>query len=206
LSEAARKEFVTESGRDVDLVLSTEGLVEMIDESGLVFNELDPEAFDMPFGLASGAGVIFGVTGGVTEAVLRKVAHKIDPKLLSLIPFSGIRGNETIKEAAVTLGGREVRIAVVHGLANAEILIQRIKSGEAKYDIVEVMACPEGCISGAGQPLAFLEQRKSRAKGLYTIDKMSQIKSSDENPMMESLYRDIIKDKNHELLHVHYGG
>ncbi|MCC8058375.1 [FeFe] hydrogenase, group A [Cloacibacillus sp.] len=202
-AEAAREEFRGELGPDVDYVITTQELIQMIKESGIVFSELEPEAVDMPFGTMSGAGVIFGVTGGVTEAVLRRVISDKSAAALRTITFKGVRGGDGIKSATVKYGDRELKIAVVSGLGNAHELIKRIKEGE-HYDFVEVMACPGGCVCGAGQPFILREGKVSRGKGLYSADKMSSIKRSEENPLMLSLYSGLLKGRVHDLLHVHY--
>lgn len=202
-AEAAREEFRTAAGPDTDYVITTQELVQMIKESGLVFAELEPEAVDMPFGTMSGAGVIFGVTGGVTEAVLRRIISDKSVAALQAIAFKGVRGNEGIKEAVVKYGDKELRIAVVSGLGNAHELIKRIKAGE-RYDFVEVMACPGGCVCGAGQPFVLHDGKESRGRGLYAADKMSSIKRSEENPLMLSLYSGLLKGRVHDLLHVRY--
>jgi NADH-quinone oxidoreductase subunit G len=176
----------------------------MIRESGIVFRELDPESVDMPFATKSGASLIFGVTGGVTEAVLRRIAKDDSRTTLSHISFSGVRGMESVKETYVTYGDRQLHIAVVSGLGNAETLIEKIKSGEAHYDLIEVMACPGGCISGAGQPYISFRHREKRGDALYRADKTSTIKRSQDNPMMNELYNGVLKGKVHELLHTHY--
>jgi NADH-quinone oxidoreductase subunit G len=204
--EAQREEFVTEGERDVDYVLTTQELAWMFQEAGITFAELEPEAPDMPFGMASGAGVIFGVTGGVTEAVIRRVVKDKSSASLHNIGFTGVRGMSGIKETSIKLGERVLKIAVVSGLMNAENLIQKMQSGEAHYDFVEVMACPGGCISGAGQPFTLNEGKLNRAKGIYSTDKLSQIKRSQDNPMVASLYDGMLKDKAHELLHISYDG
>ena len=202
-AEAAREEFRGELGPDVDYVITTQELIQMIKESGIVFSELEPEAVDMPFGTMSGAGVIFGVTGGVTEAVLRRIISDKSAAALRTIAFKGVRGGDGIKSAAVKYGDRELKIAVVSGLGNAHELLKRIKEGE-HYDFVEVMACPGGCVCGAGQPFILREGKVSRGKGLYSADKMSSIKRSEENPLMLSLYSGLLKGRVHDLLHVHY--
>ena len=176
----------------------------MIRESGIVFNELEPESVDMPFGTMSGAGVIFGVTGGVTEAVLRKIASDNTRGTLQAISFLGVRGLKDVKEATVNYGGNDYHIAVVSGLANADRLMEQIKSGEKHYDLVEVMACPGGCISGAGQPYISHRHRAKRGEGLYRTDRISTIKRSQDNPLMDELYATVLKGKEHELLHVSY--
>lgn len=200
--EAKREEFSKNGVPDVDYVITTQELISMIRQAGIVFPELEPEAVDMPFDLSSGAGVIFGVTGGVTEAVIRKVLADKSNAALRAIVFNGVRGMEGTKEASITVGDREIKIAIVSGLRNAENLIQKIQSGESKYDFVEVMACPGGCISGGGQPFEKLEGKLKRSAGIYQSDKMSTIKRTADNPLMKSLYSGLLKGKNHELLHV----
>ncbi|MDR2176698.1 MAG: [FeFe] hydrogenase, group A [Treponema sp.] len=200
--EAARDEFKVEGRPRVDYVLTTQELIRMIQESGIVFNELAPEAVDMPFGTYSGAGVIFGVSGGVTEAVLRRLSD--DTSSRNILAWQGLRGMAGVKTAAVTHRGRELRIAVVSGLKNASDLIRRIRAGEERYDFVEVMACPGGCVSGAGQPLASREGKEERGQGLYSADRLCYIKRSHENPLMKDLYNGVLKGRVRELLHVDY--
>ncbi len=199
--EAARPEFSTDGIPDVDYVITTQELAMMIQESGMVFAELEQEALDMPFGLTSGAGIMFGVTGGVAEAVLRHCYSDKTSKALKELAFVGTRGMEGIKEASVELEGKTIRIAVVHGLKNVEKLINAIRNGERQYDFVEVMACPGGCIGGAGQPIPESDSvRKQRAKGLYTAENLSQIRRSEENPAIIALYNGILRGK-HKMLH-----
>ncbi|MDD5935135.1 MAG: [FeFe] hydrogenase, group A [Clostridiales bacterium] len=203
--EAAREEFIRNGVPDVDYVLTTTEVVKMIKEIGIQFNELDPEAPDMPFSLYSGAGVIFGVTGGVTEAAVRRVVADKSPKALRDIEFLGFRGMEGVKICELPMSEElTLRIAVVSGLGNAEALIEKIESGEEHFDFVEVMACPGGCISGAGQPFSHKSEKDARAHGMYKADKVSQIKRSEENPLMMSLYNGLLKHRTHELLHVSY--
>lgn len=202
--EAQRKELYLKDNPATDAVITTQELIKMIRESGIVFRELDPESVDMPFATKSGASLIFGVTGGVTEAVLRRIAKDDSRTTLSHISFSGVRGMESVKETYVTYGDRQLHIAVVSGLGNAETLIEKIKSGEAHYDLIEVMACPGGCISGAGQPYISFRHREKRGDALYRADKTSTIKRSQDNPMMNELYNGVLKGKVHELLHTHY--
>jgi NADH-quinone oxidoreductase subunit G len=178
----------------------------MIKESGIIFSEIEPEAVDMPFGASSGAGVIFGVTGGVTEAVIRRVLDDKSTTTLRAIAFNGVRGMKGVKETTVTVGDRDLKVAIVSGLKNADDVVQKIKSGETHYDFVEVMACPGGCVCGAGQPFTKTEGKLKRGAGLYEADKMSSIKRSEENPVMMSLYSGLLKGKVHKLLHVHYKG
>ena len=202
--EAEREEFVRNGKPDIDAVLTTKELAKMIRELGIQFNDIEPSAPDQPFSIRSGAGVIFGASGGVTEAALRRVAERSNSALTE-IRYSGVRGLEGIKTFTTMIGEKEVRVAVVSGLANAESLIQLIESGEEHFDFVEVMACPTGCIGGAGQPEGFLSDKEARAAGLYTADKSALVKRSDENPVVQQLYETgLLKDRAHELLHVHY--
>ncbi len=202
--EAGRDEFKNPDGEQyVDYVITTQELIHMVKESGIVFRELIPEAIDKPFGAMTGAGVIFGVTGGVTEAVLRRVATDKTPTTYLSISYTGVRGMQGVKEAEIQLGDRTLKIAMVSGLKNAVNLIEAIKAG-AHYDFVEVMACPGGCVSGAGQPFSTSEGKANRGKALYSADRVTSIKSSEDNPIIEMMYKDIIKDKAHDLLHVHY--
>lgn len=203
--EAAREEFKVDGIPNVDYVITTQELIQMIKEAGLIFDDIEPEAVDTPFSTATGAGVIFGVTGGVTEAVLRRISSDKTKTGLMSITYKGVRGMEGVKETTVMYGDRELRIAIVSGLKNASDLIEKIKGGE-HYDFVEVMACPGGCVSGAGQPFATFAAKKNRGKGLYAADKLCTIKRSEESPLMMSLYNGILKDRVHEMLHVHYKG
>ena len=176
----------------------------MIKEIGILFDRIEGESTDMPFALHSGAGEIFGVTGGVTEAAVRRVVADKSPKALKDIEFMGFRGMDGVKICEVDEGGLNLRIAVVSGLANAEALIRKIESGEEHFDFVEVMACPGGCVAGAGQPFARRKEKRMRGEGLYKLDKSSQLKRSEENPLVMDLYDDLLKNRTHELLHVHY--
>ena len=147
--EASREEFVRNSRPDVDYVLTSEEVIGMFKEIGIRFDRLEPEAYDMPFSIYSGAGVIFGATGGVTEAAVRRVVADKSPKALKDIEFIGTRGMASTKICELDLGERTVRIGIVSGLGNAEELIKKIESGEEHFDFVEVMACPGGCVAGA---------------------------------------------------------
>lgn len=201
-AEITRPEHFTDGEQNVDYVLTTTEITRMIQEAGIDLAQVQPEALDMPFGLSSGAGAIFGVTGGVTEAVLRRLVNNNRTEALEEISFSGIRGVEGIKEAKIDLNGREVKIAVVNGLHCAEELLDKMKAGEAHYDFVEVMACKRGCIAGGGQPVPIGPRtKKARLEGIYKIDSMAQIKLSNENPIITEVYAGILKGKEHKLLH-----
>lgn len=200
--EILRPESTTNGKQDIDYVLTTTELIGMIRKAGIRFENLEIEATDMPFGIGSGAGVIFGVTGGVTEAVLRRLREGHNRVEMEKIKFSGVRGEEGLKEVEFDYNGRTIRAAVVSGLGNANNLMKRIKKGEVQYDFVEVMACRRGCIMGGGQPVPVdPESRIARSKGIYDTDINTQIKKSNENPLVQSLYDGLLKGKTHELLH-----
>lgn len=200
--EILRPDNFTDGKQDTDYVLTTVEIIRMIKQVGIRFEKLAGEAADMPFSIASGGGAIFGATGGVTEAVLRYLSPEKNYKALNAISFTGIRGEEGIKETTVTLGERQVRIAIVHGLANAGRLLEAIKRGEKAYDFVEVMACRRGCIMGGGQPAqAGPRTRKGRMEGIYRVDANSNIRFPDENPAVKQLYDGLLKGSEHRLLH-----
>ena len=202
--EAVRPNSFTHGEQDTDIVLTTTELTRMIKNFGIAFDKIEPEACDMPFGLSSGGGVIFGVTGGVTEAVLRRLATDHNPATLNAIAACGIRGEEGIKEATIPYNGVDVNICVVSGLANARKVMEQVRSGEKQYHLIEVMACRRGCIMGGGQPIpAGPRHKAARAQGLYKADKDRILRKSDENPLMDVFYNGYFKGKAHELLHNH---
>jgi len=207
--EAQRPEFSKDGVMDIDAVLTTKELGRMIKEAGIEFNELDPESLDMPLGFKTGAGVIFGNTGGVSEAVLRYASEKITGETLKDVNFAEVRGLDGIKEANINIGGIDLSLAVVHTLSNAKVIAEQVKAGDCKYDIVEVMACPGGCISGAGQPQSWDSSvTKKRAKAIYDIDKKLQLHKPQENHYVTQCYKDTLGEvgghKAHELLHTEY--
>ena len=201
--EAERKESYTHEEKDTDYVLTTTELIRMIDAHGINFEALPSESCDMPFGIGSGGGVIFGTTGGVTEAVLRRLIEGHDPATLRAIAECGARGDEGIKEFSVPYNGLDVKICVASGLANARKVLESVKSGEKEYHFIEVMACPGGCVMGGGQPVYGTKVRRAetRTKGLYEADGGMAIKKSNENPLMDVFYNGYFKGKAHELLH-----
>lgn len=203
--EAQREEFLGKDGsRNVDAVITTDELTHMLKEAGILLNEIDPEPVDHPYDNASGAAVIFGVTGGVTEAVLRNVVKDKSRSALMKLSNVGERGNEGLKIfEPTTEDGVELRIGVASGLANAEKLLGMLKNGE-KFDIIEIMACPGGCVAGGGQPFVHADVRKTRGKGLYDTDRMLSIRHSESNASVQALYDRLLKGREHELLHVHY--
>jgi NADH-quinone oxidoreductase subunit G len=207
--EARLDKFRHDRETDVDFVITTQELIRMIDEAGIRFERLEPESLDNPFGMKTGAALLFGASGGVSEAVLRQAGEALGAARDDLVAFQAVRGDEAIREVELTIGDQRLRLAVVSGLANAQSLLERVEAGEAQYDLIEVMACPGGCVNGAGNP-----PRKSRdtvaarTKGLHSADKMLDLRRSDENHQLISLYERAIGEvgghRAHELLHTTY--
>lgn len=207
--EASRPEMGRNGQQDVDIVLTTRELIKLIKYVGLSLTELPESDFDSPLGVGSGAGAIFGATGGVMEAALRTVYEKVTGKTLKKLEFTAVRGFECIKEATVTINGRDIRLAVVHTLKNARKIMEQVKKGISPYDFIEVMACPGGCIGGGGQPIGTTNAiRQKRMAALYEIDKNMPLRKSHENPEIITLYKDFLgeplSEKAHELLHTTY--
>jgi iron-only hydrogenase group A len=211
--EAQREEMSSSGSLDIDASLTTRELARMIKQAGIDFKSLPDEEFDQPFGEATGAGVIFGTTGGVMEAAIRTVYEILEKKPLENLNVEPVRGLEGIKEATLNICGKDVKVAVAHGSANAKALLEKIKAGE-HYDFVEMMACPGGCIHGGGQPVvdaytrATVDVKAERAKALYSEDEKATLRKSHENPVIQKLYADFLGEpcghKSHELLHTHY--
>ena len=199
---------------DIDVSLTTRELAAMIKRAGIRFRDLPDEQFDPAFGIASGAGHIFGVTGGVMEAALRTVAEIVTGKPLENVEFHEVRGLKDIREAEYDLAGTKVRVAVTSGLENAKKLLDMVKSGEKQYHFIEVMACPGGCVNGGGQPHQsgdvrnFTDLRAERAKALYSEDAGMSLRKSHENPVIKELYESYLgkpgSHKAHEILHTSY--
>lgn len=207
-AEAVRAGFAAEDAADVDFVLTTQELARMIEEAGFQFDELEEEAFDLPFGFKTGAGVIFGASGGVSEAVLRhvQVGAQGAPEPVAWQDDPNLPG---VRWAGVLLDGREVRVAAVYGLANAKRLCEAAQAGECAYDLVEVMACPGGCVGGAGQPVTLERDAvRRRAAGLFGDDRRMQLHNSGENFMVKDLYRERLGEVGganaHRLLHTEF--
>ena len=201
--EAQRPESYTKGERDTDIVLTTQELVRMIDAHGISFDRMPSEACDMPFGIGSGGGVIFGATGGVTEAVLRRLCDGHDAVSLNTIAECGVRGEQGIKEFTIPYKGMEIRMCVASGLANARKVLEAVASGEKQFHFIEIMACPGGCVMGGGQPTDGTKvlRTESRTRGLYAADGDMAIKKSNENPLVDVFYNGYFKGKAHELLH-----
>lgn len=208
--EAARPEMGTNGIPDVDLVISTRELSKMIKEAGIDFNSLDEENFDSPLGESTGAGVIFGTTGGVMEAALRTAYEWITGEELADVEFANVRGAEGIREATISIKDTEVKVAMASGLGNARELLEKIREGKEHYHMIEIMACPGGCIDGGGQPYirGNTDIIKKRRVALYTEDRNKTLRKSHENPFIQELYKDFLGkpygEKAHELLHTTY--
>jgi NADH-quinone oxidoreductase subunit G len=207
--EAQRPELGTDGQQDVDHVLTTQELAQMIQSAGLIFDTLQPESFDMPFGFYTGAGVIFGNSGGVMEAVLRFAAEKVTGKKLEQVEFQEVRGESGLREATISLDGVELKLAVVHGLRNARVVAEQVRAGRSNYDVIEIMACPGGCVGGAGQPVTTSKNARAlRTKGLYNADKMLQLHKSQDNVFITECYAkflgEIGGEKAHHLLHTSF--
>ncbi len=208
--EASRDEFTRDGVPDVDIVLSTRELADMIREAGIDFAALEEAPYDAPLGESTGAAVIFGASGGVLEAALRTAADWLTGTSLESVDFEAVRGLEGIKEAVVKIGDLELKAAVCSGLGNARKLLEKIKRGEAQYHAIEIMACPGGCLNGGGQPYhrgdsSVLERRM---EALYRADRELPRRKSHENPDIQLLYREFLQEPGshiaHELLHTHY--
>ncbi len=213
--ERQRDELAGTGLPDVDAVLTTRELARMIKEAGICFTELSDAVFDSPFGdEATGAAVIFGATGGVMEAALRTVSEVLTGKSFEEVEYAAVRGTEGIKEATVTIGDLDVKVAIAHGLGNARKLLTDIREGKASYHFIEIMACPGGCVTGGGQPIrsaktmAEVDLKAERAKALYAEDESLTLRKSHENPYIKQLYDEFLGEpcghKSHELLHTHY--
>ncbi len=202
--EAAREEFTHDGRHDVDLVLTTRELVDMIRETGIQLNELELESPDLPFGLGSGAAVIYGVTGGVAEAVIRHCLPDKSKNTLRAVRVSGVRGDGDIRELTLDVEGTELKLAVVNGLVHAKELIADIEAGKKFFHLVEVMTCQGGCVGGAGHPYGLSAAKKARGEGLYSADNAAMFKRAEKNPIVTKMLSDYGGEWCHEHLHVHY--
>ncbi len=208
--EAKREEMKSNPNLyDVDTVLTTRELGKMLRQMGIDFASLPTSEFDNPFGITTGAAAIFGATGGVMEAALRTVYEVVNKKPLENLDFVSLRGLEGIKEATVSLGGKDVKVAVCHTLSNARILAEQVKNGTSPYAFIEVMCCPGGCIGGGGQPYGTISKTRSeRIQATYLVDKDMPIRKSHENPVIQALYKEYLEKplgtKSHHLLHTKY--
>ena len=208
--ECEREEFRRNGQPDVDYSISTRELARLIKRANIRFADLPETDFDTPMGESSGAGAIFGATGGVMEAALRTVYEVYTGKELPKLDFTEVRGLEGIKEATIDLGGFPLKVCVAHTLGNARKVMDRLRAGKLDYHVVEVMACPGGCIGGAGQPYHHgnAEILKARMEATYREDAGKPIRMSHKNPDIIKLYEDYLGEplgeRSEELLHTHY--
>ncbi|MBQ8761579.1 MAG: iron hydrogenase small subunit [Bacteroidales bacterium] len=208
--ECKRDEFKVGGNPDVDYVLSTRELARLIKQFNLDLKEVEPQDYDDPLGESTGAAVIFGVTGGVIEAATRTAYEVFTGKKLEKIDFTELRGLEGIRDAWVDFNGTPIHIGIAHGLKNARTLLERVREGKEQFHAIEVMACPGGCIGGAGQPYHHGNSAiiKKRFDATYEEDRNKPIRKSHENPSIIKLYQEFLGEpcghKSHELLHTHY--
>jgi iron-only hydrogenase group A len=212
--EARRPEHYLDGIALTDAVVTTRELIWMIKCYGIDFLKLPDGEFDAPLGLASGAGDIFGTTGGVMEATLRAASELVTGKPADRLEFTEVRAVEGLRETFVALGDRNIHVGVANGLTNAKLLLDKVKRGES-FHVLEVMACPGGCIGGGGQPYPHEGYRvldpellRKRASALYSIDSGKKLRKSYENPAIEEIYDTFLgrpgSEKAHKLLHTHY--
>ncbi len=208
--ECARDEFITNGNPDVDYSITTIELAELIKRMNIDFERLADSQFDLPLGDSSGAGAIFGTTGGVMEAALRTVYEEFTGRTLKRIEFDEVRGLNGIREATIDLDGFELKVCVVNTLANARIIMDKLRAGELDYHVIEVMACPGGCIGGTGQPYHHgdIDVIKARQRAIYSEDVGKKLRKSHENPVIQRLYREFLGEplhgNAHDLLHTKY--
>ena len=209
-SEAAREELNQEGGKDVDYVITTRELARMIKEAAIDFRSLSEKPFDDILGESTGAASIFGATGGVLEAATRTAYEMMTGKELKQVDFKAMRGMDGIREATIPVNGKTLRIGIAHELGNARKLLESIQSGENHFDLIEIMACPGGCIGGGGQPyhhgdISVIEKRR---QALYDLDQSKQRRKSHENIQVQKLYENFLEKPGskmaHDLLHTTY--
>jgi len=200
--EAMRPEFRTGNIPDVDRVLTTWDIMTMLAEKSIDPRTIPPAPVDAFFGKVSGAGIIFGASGGVAEAALRLAAERVTGKRMDSFNYEGVRGLQGVKETVIALGDVKVRLAVASGLQNAQKLIDRIRAGDAPYDLIEVMACPGGCINGSGNPAPLLKSDTGeRLEVLYRLDQAQPIRTSQDNPSVQALYTNWLGEPDSETSH-----
>lgn len=199
---------------DLDISITTRELARMIKRAGIDFKALPDEKFDNPLGEATGAGVIFGVTGGVMEAALRTVAEVLEGKVIDNVDYHAVRGTDSIKEATLNIAGMDVNICVCSGLEAAHKVLTAVENGEKNYHFIEIMCCPGGCVNGGGQPIQSATIRstvdlvKERGKALYSYDVANQKRKSHESDFIKEVYANYFGEpgshKAHEILHTSY--
>lgn len=206
--ECSREEMESENGRDVDAVITTREMARLLRMQNMDLSAVEPAAFERFMGQGTGAARIFGTTGGVMEAALRTVVHILTNGELNQIDFHVARGYRGVKEAALTVAGQEIRVAIVNGIGNVKPIMEDIRAGKCPYHFIEVMACPGGCLNGGGAPLLEVTKVAERMENMYRSDAANPIRRSHENPEVQELYRDYLQSPcghlSHELLHTNY--
>ena len=211
--EAKRAQLRRNDKFETDVVLTTQELAQMIKSAGIDFKSLEPVEGDSPFAQYSGAGTIFGASGGVAEAAVRTAYEFVTGEPLSDLDIKGMRGvdkNHRCKDVELDIKGNKVKVRVVSTLKEAEKSLKEIKEGKADFQMLEVMACPGGCINGGGQPRSCDDShiKEKRAQGLYKEDTELTYRRSNDNPDIQKLYREYLEapgsHKAHELLHTAY--
>jgi iron only hydrogenase large subunit-like protein len=205
--EMSRPELWIDGVRPVDYVLTTRELARLFYNHKIDLKTIAPEEMDDALGVATGAGVIYGASGGVMESALRTAYNELTGTELTNLDFENVRGMEGVKKAVVDISGREIKVAVVNGIANAQKILHELREDPHAYDYIEVMACPGGCIGGGGQPIPTDKDiRKRRAAGLYTIDKEKKVRLAHQSPLVRKLYSQFLgKNENaHKVCHTHF--
>lgn len=208
--EVSREELGNDGVLDVDISITTRELAKMIKQSGIDFLNLEYESFDNPMGESTGAADIFGTTGGVLEAALRTSYEWVTGEELENVNFESVRGLDGIKEASINIGGTVINVCAASSLGNAKQIMDDVEAGKSKYHIIEIMACPGGCVAGGGQPYhcGDYSKIKARAKGLYNIDESKKVRKSHKNVSVNILYNEFLNepysDLAHKYLHTHY--
>lgn len=209
-AEANRIELTKDNRNHVDFVLTTRELGLMIKETGVDIKTLEKSEFDNPLGESSGAGVIFGTTGGVIEAAVRTAYEWITGDNLDNVEFKTLRGMDGIRTTTLKIENKNIRIGMAHGLGNARKLLEAIRDGKEKFEAIEIMACPGGCIGGGGQPFHRGDDKilEKRSAGIYKADTKKKIRKSHENPSIKKLYKEFLGSPgskiSHDLLHTYY--
>jgi iron-only hydrogenase group A len=207
--EAARLEMNASGHQDVDIVLTIRELARLVRKNKIDPMKLKDQKFDPALGISTGAGMLFGSSGGVMEAALRTAVEKITGEELGRVDFEVVRGEEGIRCAEIEIDDLKLRVAVAHEIRNAKKMLEDIKSGKSQYDFVEIMACPNGCIGGGGQPVPTSPAvRKARISGVIARDKGMPIRKSHENPVLKKIYKEFLGkpggEKAEELFHTKY--
>ncbi|MDO5573548.1 MAG: [FeFe] hydrogenase, group A [bacterium] len=211
--ECSRPEMQDSGYQDVDVVLTTRELVWLIKEQGIDFDALPEETFDQPLGDYTGAGVIFGVTGGVMEAAIRTGYELITGQQIPCVDVTDVRGTKGHRTAKVQAGDLTLKVGIISGLTDIIEVLEQVAKGTCDLHFIEVMTCPEGCVSGGGQPKLLLDADRveayaNRRAAILSYDEKLPLRKSHENPSIQKLYADYLEkpnsEKAHHLLHTTY--